>query len=412
MLYHAYEMQRLALLPARVFAGSACSFFETAPEFLALMPGSRLAAAALASFEHPLRRFDRPAFGLESTMINGERVAVEEQVVWQGTWCALTHFRRAVERPEDATVLLVAPLSGHHATLLRETVAAFLPDHEVFVTEWRNARDVPVSEGGFGLDDYIAHVMDFLRLLGTATTHVIAVCQPAVPVLAAVALMSEDGDPPLSMTLIGGPIDTRAGPTAVTRFAETRPLEWFRHNLIHPVPLGHRGFMRRVYPGFLQLSGFMAMNPGRHFEAHWQMFLHRIAEEHEPLAAKQRFYEEYFAVMDLPAEFYLETVSAVFQKHLLPRGLMRWRGRTVDPGAIEETALFTIEGERDDISGLGQTRAAHALCHRLDDPLRQHREQPRAGHFGLFSGRRFREQVAPAIKRFIREREKQTGAMA
>ncbi len=411
MLYHAYEMQRLAFLPARVFAGGARSLFEMAPRMLSNMPASRLAAAALASFEHPLRRFDRPDFGLESTVIDGERVAVEEEIVWQGTWCALTHFRRDAERPADSQVLLVAPLSGHHATLLRETVAAFLPDHEVFITEWRNARDVRVSEPGFGFDDYVSHVVDFLRLLGPQT-HVIAVCQPAVPVLAAVALMSEDGDPPASMTLIGGPIDTRAGPTAVTRFAETRPLDWFRHHVIHPVPFGHPGFMRRVYPGFLQLSGFMAMNPGRHFEAHWQMFVHRLAEEHEPLAAKQRFYEEYFAVMDLPAEFYLETVSVVFQKHLLPRGKLGWRGRRVDPGAIERTALFTIEGERDDISGLGQTRAAHALCRNLDERLRLHREQPRAGHFGLFSGRRFREQVAPAIKRFIRERERRTGAVA
>ncbi len=411
MLYHAYEMQRLALLPARVFAGGARSLLEMAPTMLSGMPASRLAAAALASFEHPLRRFDRPEFGLESTIIGGERIAVEEEIVWQGTWCTLRHFRRAAERPDDAKMLFVAPLSGHHATLLRETVAAFLPDHEVFVTEWTNARDVPVTETGFGLDDYVSHVMAALRLLGPET-HVLAVCQPAVPVLAAVALMSEDGDPPPSMTLIGGPIDTRQGPTAVTRFAETRPLEWFRHNLIHPVPFGHQGFMRQVYPGFLQLSGFMAMNPGRHFDAHWQMFVHRLAEEHEPLAAKQRFYEEYFAVMDLPAEFYLETISAVFQKHLLPRGKLDWRERRVDPGAIERTALFTIEGERDDISGLGQTRAAHALCRRLSDEMRLHREQPGAGHFGLFSGRRFREQVAPAIKRFIRARERRTGAVA
>jgi poly(3-hydroxybutyrate) depolymerase len=412
MLYHCYEMQRLALWPARLLAGGTRSLIEMVPEPLnRMLPGSRLATAALASFEHPLRRFGRPHFGLASTMIGGERVAVEERIVWQGTWGELRHFRRAAERPEDSRVLLVAPLSGHHATLLRETVAAFLPDHDVFVTEWRNARDVPLAEPGFGLEDYVGHVIAFLRLLGPGT-HVIAVCQPAVPVLAAAALMSEDGDPPPSMTLIGGPIDTRAGPTAVTRFAETRPLAWFERNLIHTVPFGHAGFMRRVYPGFLQLSGFMAMNPGRHFEAHWQMFLHRLAEEHEPLAAKQRFYEEYFAVMDLPAEFYLETISAVFQKHLLPRGLLRWKGRRVDPGAIERTALFTVEGERDDISGVGQTRAAHALCHRLGDALRLHREQPGAGHFGLFSGRRFREQVAPAIKRFIRASEERVGVAA
>jgi poly(3-hydroxybutyrate) depolymerase len=401
MLYHCYEMQRLALMPARVFAGTALSLLEMVPGPLRGITGGNLAAAALASVEHPLRHFDRPAFGLAGTVIGGERVAVAEEIVWRGAWCELRHFRRLADRPGDPRVLLVAPLSGHHATLLRDTAAAFLPDHDVFITEWRNARDVPLGEADFGLDDYTAHVMEFLRLLGPHT-HAIAVCQPAVPVLAAVALMSEDGDPPPSMTLIGGPIDTRAGPTAVTRFAETHSLAWFRRHLIHPVPFGHKGFSRQVYPGFLQLSGFMAMQPGRHFDAHWQMFVHRLADEQVPLAAKRRFYEEYFAVMDLPAEFYLETIAAVFQHHLLPRGRFGWRGRRVDPGAIARTALFTIEGERDDISGIGQTRAAHDLCRGLPDAMRLHREQPKAGHFGLFSGRRFREHVAPAIKRFIR----------
>ena len=306
------------------------------------------------------------------------------------------------DRPGDPRLLIVAPMSGHHATLLRGTVGAFLPDHDVYITDWRDAREVPVGIGDFDLDDYIDHVIEFIRLLGPET-HVIAVCQPAVPVLAAVALLNAARDPasPLTMTLIGGPIDTREAPTKVNEFAKRHSLDWFSRNTIHTVPLGNAGFMRHVYPGFLQLAGFMAMNLDRHMEAHWQMFLHLVDGDGESLASKRRFYEEYRSVMDLSASFYLQTVSAVFHEHLLPRGLLVSRGRMVDPAAIERTAMLTIEGERDDISGIGQTRAAHALCRNLPTDMRVHREQAGVGHYGLFNGSRFRDEIAPVIKGFI-----------
>ena len=268
------------------------------------------------------------------------------------------------ERPDAPRVLMVAPMSGHHATLLRGTVQAFLPDHDVYITDWRDARSVPLMVTDFGLSDYIDYVMDFLRLLGP-DTHVIAVCQPAVPVLAAVALMNaaEMQAAPRSMTLIGGPIDTREGPTAVNDFAKKHTYDWFARNLIHRVPFGNPGFMRRVYPGFLQLAGFMSMNLDRHVEAHRQMFMHLVQGDGEPLAAKRAFYDEYRSVMDLCAEFYLETIEAVFLEHSLPRGLLKHHGALVDVSAIEHTAMLTIEGERDDISGIGQTRAAAQANH-------------------------------------------------
>jgi poly(3-hydroxybutyrate) depolymerase len=281
-------------------------------------------------------------------------------------------------------------------------VKAFLPDHDVYITDWHDAREVPLMAADFGLDDYIDYVMDFLRILGPET-HVIAVCQPAVPVLAAVSLLNE-GEPhacPRSMTLIGGPIDTREGPTAVNRFAKSHDLAWFEHAVIHRVPFGNAGFLRRVYPGFLQLAGFMAMNLDRHMEAHWQMFLHLVDGDGETLAAKRSFYEEYRAVMDLSAEFYLQTIHAVFHEHLLPRGLLTHRGHRVDPTANQRTAMLTIEGQRDDISGLGQTQAAQGLATRLTPDMKEHWEQPSVGHYGLFNGQRFREEVAPRIKRFI-----------
>ncbi|MDP3135380.1 MAG: polyhydroxyalkanoate depolymerase, partial [Burkholderiaceae bacterium] len=317
-------------------------------------------------------------------------------------WCDLLHFRRDALRPSDRKVLMVAPMSGHYATLLRGTVQAFLPDHEVYITDWRDARVMPVMGPDFDLDDYVYYVQGFIRHLGP-DCHVIAVCQPAVPVLAAVSLMNAEAphDAPRSMTLIGGPIDTREGPTAVNAFAKSRNLDWFRRHVIHRVPLGNLGVMRKVYPGFLQLAGFMAMNLDRHVEAHWQMFQHLVQGDGEPLAAKRTFYEEYRAVMDLPAEYYLQTIEKVFQEHCLPRGLFQHRGAVVEPAAITTTALFTVEGERDDISGIGQTRAAHALAHNLAPEKHAHWEQPGVGHYGLFNGRRFNADVAPRIKAFI-----------
>jgi poly(3-hydroxybutyrate) depolymerase len=413
MLYQLYEMQRASLAPMRLLAHGALSLIDTPLNPLRPTPIGRLAAAALDTFEHSTRSFGKPEFGHDHTVVDGHEVAVEQQVVESRTWCDLVHFRRLHDRPYPAggpdasfgpKVLMVAPMSGHYATLLRGTVEAFLPDHDVYITDWRDAREVPLIAPDFGLDDYVEHVMDFLRLLGPET-HVIAVCQPAVPVLAAVALMNarEPEAAPRSMTLIGGPIDTREGPTAVNAFAKRHSLDWFKANVIHRVPFGHPGFLRPVYPGFLQLAGFLAMNLDRHMEAHWQMFLHLVEGDGEPLAAKRAFYEEYRAVMDLSADFYLETIDAVFHEHLLPRGLLTFRGDRVDPAANRRTAMLTIEGERDDISGLGQTRAAHGLMPNLPDAMKQHWEQPGVGHYGLFNGRRFRADVAPRIKAFIAE---------
>lgn len=402
MLYHQYEMQRLALAPMRVFASNALNMLDLPQNPLRRTPLGRFTAAWLDSFEHSTRRFSKPEFGHTHVVIDGEPVAVEEEIVASHPWLGLRHFRRETDRPTDPRLLIVAPMSGHHATLLRGTVKAFLPDHDVYITDWRDAREVPVSEPDFDLDDYIDQVIRCLQVLGP-DTHVIAVCQPAVPVLAAVALMNAAHDPatPRSMTLIGGPIDTREAPTQVNQFAKRHSLDWFRRHTIHPVPFGNPGFMRQVYPGFLQLAGFMAMNLDRHVEAHWQMFSHLVDGDGESLAAKRRFYDEYRSVMDLSAAFYLQTVSVVFHDHLLPRGLLVSRGRLVEPAAVERTAMLTIEGERDDISGIGQTRAAHHLCHNLPPAMREHREQPGVGHYGLFNGRRFRDEIAPAIKGFI-----------
>ncbi|HEY2132047.1 MAG TPA: polyhydroxyalkanoate depolymerase [Acetobacteraceae bacterium] len=402
MLYHLYEWQRAGLAPMRMFATGAMALLDHPMNLLGITPAGRITSAALNSFEHSTRSFGKPAFGLAQTQIDGAEVAVGEHIIDARPWCDLVRFRRAARRPNDPKLLIVAPLSGHFATLLRGTVEAFLPDHDVYITDWHDAREVPARAPDFSLDDYIDYVMHYLRLLGPQT-HVLAVCQPAVPVLAAVALMNE-AEPhaaPASMTLIGGPIDTREGPTAVNEFATSHSLDWFAANVVHPVPFGHPGFMRRVYPGFVQLAGFMAMNIDRHMEAHWQMFLHLVQGDEEPLAAKRRFYEEYRSVMDLPATYYLQTIQSVFQEYLLPRGLFTHRGHLVDPAAIERTALLTIEGERDDISGLGQTRAAHKLTPNLPEAMHAHIEQAGVGHYGLFNGSRFRRDVAPAIKRFI-----------
>jgi len=402
MLYHLYEMQRVSMAPMRMFAQSALSMLDAPFNPLRPTPMGRVTAAALDSFEHTTRRFGKPSFGHASTQIEGVAVKVTEEITAVRGWCDLLHFRRHIVRPNDPKVLLVAPMSGHYATLLRGTVEALLPDCDVYITDWRDARAVPLMAPDFSFDDYVDYVMDFVRLLGP-DTHVIAVCQPAVPVLAAVALLNQNtpGDAPRSMTLIGGPIDTREAPTAVNQFAKRHNMDWFKSNTIHRVPFGQPGFLRRVYPGFLQLAGFLAMNLDRHVEAHWQMFQHLVEGDGETLASKRAFYEEYRSVMDLCADFYLETIHAVFHEHLLPRGLLTWRGHNVDPSAITHTAMFTIEGERDDISGIGQTKAAHKLTPHLPDAMRDHLEQNSVGHYGLFNGRRFRTEVAPRIKGFI-----------
>lgn len=402
MLYHVYEMQRATLAPMRLMATGALSVLDLPFNPLRPTPVGRFTHAALDSFEHSTRYFGKPEFGHSSTVIDGEQIAVREETVANRTWCDLVRFSRATHRPNDPKLLMVAPMSGHFATLLRGTVEAFLPDHDVYITDWRDAADVPVMAPDFHLDDYIDMLMDFLHVLGEGT-HVMAVCQPAVPVFATAALMDEAGDAcrPRSMTLIGGPIDTREGPTAVNDFAKRHTLDWFRRQVIHRVPFGRVGFMREVYPGFVQLAGFMAMNLDRHMEAHWQMFQHLVEGDGETLTAKRAFYEEYRAVMDISSAFYLETIHAVFHEHLLPRGELTYRGHRIAPEAIERVPMLTVEGERDDISGVGQTRAAHTIATNLPESLRGHWEQPAVGHYGLFNGRRFRSEVTPRIKAFI-----------
>ena len=402
MLYAMYELQRASLAPMRLFANSALQAMDGPVSPYRETVLGRVTYAALDSFEHTTRAFAKPPFELPFTEIDGQPVEVTEEVVLEKTWCDLLHFKRAVAQPDAPKVLLVAPMSGHYATLLRGTVREFLPDHDVYITDWKDARDIPMFSQGFDLNDYIDYVIEFIKLLGP-NVHLIAVCQPAVPVFAAISLMNENEPDaaPRSMTLIGGPIDTREGVTEVNKFAKKHNIAWFENNVVHRVPFGNPGFMRRVYPGFLQLAGFMAMNMERHMDAHRQMFNHLVQGDGESLDAKRAFYTEYRSVMDLSAEFYLQTIKTVFLEHELPRGLMMHRTQTITPAAITRTALQTNEGERDDISGIGQTRAAHALANNLPEDMREHYEQPGVGHYGLFNGRRFSSDIAPRIKAFI-----------
>jgi poly(3-hydroxybutyrate) depolymerase len=367
----------------------------------------RTVAAACELFERTTRRYDKPGFGLTSTLVDGERVAVSERVIWERPFCRVVSFERALRQPKaQPKVLMVAPMSGHHATLLRGTVDTFLPNHQVFITDWVDARHVPLSDGPFGLDDYIDYLIDMFRELGP-DLHVMAVCQPSVPVLAAIARMEAEKDPavPLSMTLMGGPIDTRRSPTAVNALAEKRGIEWFERHCIVKVPPGNPGFWRDVYPGFLQLSGFMAMNIDRHLSAHYEMFKHLVEGDGDSAEKHRDFYDEYLAVMDLTAEFYLETVEKVFQEHLLPRGLLTHHGEPVDVTAIRRTALLTVEGERDDICSVGQTMAAHDLCTGIKPFRKRHHLQPGVGHYGVFSGRRWDTQIYPIVQAHISQND-------
>ncbi len=409
MLYHVYEMQHAALMPIRAVADFSQHALRNAWNPLAYTPLGHILAAACDQFEHLTRRYGKPKFDLHSTWIQGHEVPVLEEIVYRRTFCQLKHFRRHIENRHDPKVLVVAPLSGHYATLLRGTVQALLPDHEVYITDWRDARNVSVFEGDFDLDDYIDYLIRFLEHIGP-NTHVLAVCQPCVPALAANALMAANQHEctPSTLTLMGGPIDVRYNPTAVNLLAQSRPLSWFKRNVIVTVPPPNRGFMRRVYPGFLQLAGFMSMNLDRHFDAHRTIFRHLVAGDGESAAAKREFYEEYLAVMDLCESFYLQTVKTVFQDYALPKGeMVWWDGEKVDPAAITTTALMTVEGERDDICGLGQTRAAHDLCVNIPADKRLHYVQAQVGHYGIFNGRKWREQIAPRLKAFIRAHDQE-----
>jgi poly(3-hydroxybutyrate) depolymerase len=402
MLYHAYQAQDDALVPVRLMAQAFRDFLDQPWPLFRNLPVVRGAAAAMDMLAHARLSHERPPFGIRSVTIDGEEVGVEEEVVAIHPFCNLLHFRKAVSRNEPV-ILVVAPLSGHFATLLRGTVETLLPDHDVYLTDWVNARNVPLLYGRFDLDDEVELLIRLIRTLGPGI-HVMAVCQPSVPVLAAVSLLAAAQDPcePRSMILMGGPIDTRANPTEVNRFAAARSLQWFERTVITTVPERYPGAYRRVYPGFLQLAGFLSMNLDRHVEAHFSMFRNLVKGDGESAAATRAFYEEYTAVMDLPADFYLQTVKRVFHDHDLPRGEFRVRGERVEPQAIEKAALMTVEGERDDICAVGQTVAAQDLCTGIPPAKKTHHLQPKVGHYGVFHGRRWQSETYPKVRAFIR----------
>jgi len=409
MQYHAYEMAHAFVAPMRIGAHMLQEFNSSVFNPFAHTPLGKSVAAACEVFEGVTRRYGKPEFGLDETMIDGLPVAVTEEIVSYRPFGDLLHFKRdedATGPREDPKVLIVAPMSGHYATLLRGTVKAMIPKHEVYVTDWRDSRNIPLAYGGFDFDDFVDYVIDFVRLIGP-DTHVIAVCQPSVPVLAATAVMARADDPcqPLSLTLMGGPIDTRRNPTAVNELAQSKDIEWFERNVISRVPLPNAGAMRQVYPGFIQLSGFMTMNLDRHVEAHWGLYTHLIEGDCDSVEQHRKFYEEYLSVMDLPAEFYLQTVETVFQQYLLPDGKLEHRGELVDCSLIENTTLMTVEGEKDDICGLGQTEAAHTLCTGIADDRHIHYVQPGVGHYGVFNGTRWRTEIQPRIAEMIRATE-------
>ncbi len=404
LLYCAYQAQSDALAPLRLFADAARGLLDQPWPGIGDLPLVRGAAAALNLFSHTRLSHERAPFGIDRVTVDGVEIAISEEVVAVHPFCRLVHFRKAAAL-DQPKLLMVAPLSGHFATLLRDTVATALPDHDVYLTDWLNARSVPAEQGTFGLDDEIELIIDWIRRLGPGS-HVMAVCQPSVPVLAAVSLLAAANDrcQPRSMVLMGGPIDPEANPTEVNRFAESHSLAWFENMVISTVPARYPGAFRRVYPGFLQLAGFLSMNPDRHIDAHWRMF-RDLAEGngHSARAAASRaFYDEYSTVMDLPADFYLETVDRVFQRQDLAHGRFRVRGELVDPGAIEDTALMTVEGERDDICGPGQTSAAHNLCGNLAPAKKTHHLQRDVGHYGVFHGRRWQSEIYPKVRDFIR----------
>jgi poly(3-hydroxybutyrate) depolymerase len=410
MLYYLYELNHAAVAPWRAAANFGRFFWKNPGNPLSGTYIGRSVAASLDVFERVTRRYGKPEFGITATRINGKDYRVIEEVAWEQPFCRLLHFRidagQSLAKREK--LLIVAPMSGHYATLLRGTVEAMLPEADVYITDWADARQVELAKGHFDLDDYIDYLLEMIHHLGPGS-HIMAVCQPSVPVLAAVALMNAANDPdvPASMVLMGGPIDTRRNPTAVNKLAVERGVDWFRRNVIVQVPLPHPGYMREVYPGFLQLTGFMTMNLDRHIDAHRDLFWHLVQGDGDSADKHDEFYDEYLSVMDLTAEFYLQTVEKVFIEHALARGVFSHRNTPVNPAAITRTALMTVEGERDDISGVGQTEAAHDLCSALPATMRLHHLQPRVGHYGVFNGSRFRDEIAPKIVGFINAHARQ-----
>jgi poly(3-hydroxybutyrate) depolymerase len=405
MLYDAYEVQRSFLAGASKLAGMGAGWLNNPANPWSYSSMGPLVAASLEVFAHAAAPRGKPIFGLESTHVGGKDVPVHEEILLRKPFGQLKHFYREGIN-NGPRLLIVAPMSGHYATLLRGTVERLLPSFDVYITDWRDAKMVPLSDGYFTLDDYIDYLIEFLELIGTKTgerPHMLAVCQPAAPAFAATALMGADKNPwrPRTLSMMGGPIDTRKAPTAVNTLATQRPFSWFENNVIATVPMIYPGAGRKVYPGFLQLAGFMTMNLGSHLISHWEMFKHLVEGDEESATATQKFYEEYRSVCDMTAEFYLQTVDVVFQQHLLPKGELEHRGRLVDPAAIRDTALLAIEGERDDISGLGQTKAALTIATGLPKAKKQYFMAKDVGHYGIFNGRKWREYIAPVLEKFI-----------
>ncbi|TMJ19994.1 MAG: polyhydroxyalkanoate depolymerase [Alphaproteobacteria bacterium] len=401
MLYDAYEMQRSLLAGASTLANIGAGWMTNPVNPFAYSQMGPIVASALDVFAHASAPRGKPDFGIESTVVEGKRVAVREEIALRKPFGQLKHFRR-VGVKGGPKLLIVAPMSGHYATLLRGTVERMVPGHDVYITDWRDAKLVPLSDGGFDLDDYVDYLIAFLEHIGPGA-HMLAVCQPSVPAYAAAALMSADKHPcrPKTLTLMGGPIDTRKAPTAVNTLATQRPFAWFEHNVVATVPYLYPGAGRKVYPGFLQLAGFMAMNLGEHLTSHWEMFKHLVQGDGESAENSKDFYDEYRSVCDMTAEFYLQTVDTVFQRHLLPKGQMMHRGRRVDPSAIEDVALLAIEGERDDISGIGQTKAALTLASALPAPMKHYHMAKGVGHYGIFNGSKWRTRIAPVVEQWI-----------
>ena len=404
MLYQAYEFQRQLAKPVRVWANLIEQAYSSPFNPFADTWFGKSMAAGAEIVSRLTQNYGKPAWGLKTTRIDGEEVTVNEEILLTKPFCRLIHFRRDTTK-RHPKVLVVAPMSGHFSTLLRGTVEALLPDHDVHVTDWSDAKEVPIADGNFDLDDYIDYVMEFCRYLGP-DVHVIAACQPSVPVMAAAALMAEAKDQrqPKSLTLMGGPIDTRQSPTVPNDLAVRNSMMWFRQNVITTVPYGYPGAFRRVYPGFLQLTSFITMNFDRHMNSHMRQFEYLVRGDDDNADGHRAFYDEYLAVMDLSSEFYLQTIETVFKEHSLPRGTWVSRGRKIDLSFIE-SALMTVEGELDDISGIGQTKAAHALTANIPGARRVHWEQPRVGHYGIFNGRKWREQIMPRVRSFIREND-------
>lgn len=407
MNYYAYEMAHAFMSPVRFGVQALRHTLGWPLNPMAYTEAGKNMIAACDVFENITRRYGKPEFGISRVSLTGLDMAVREEIAMSRPFCNLIHFARddsQTGKRQDPKVLIIAPMSGHYATLLRGTVEAMLPEHDVYITDWTDARNVPIAAGRFDFDDFVEYIIDFVRFIG-AGTHIMAVCQPAVPALVATAVMAarNEESQPASLVLMGGPIDTRRNPTMVNELAAQKSIAWFERNVVMTVPFPHAGFMRPVYPGFMQLTGFMTMNLERHMNAHVELFNNLVKGDCDSVRQHQTFYEEYLSVMDLTAEFYLQTVQTVFQEHLLPDKKLMHRSELVDCSAIAKTALMTIEGERDDICGLGQTEAAHDLCTSIPANDKVHYVQSGVGHYGVFNGGRWRTEIQPRIREFIRD---------